>query len=105
MPDPHICNHEAEIAIMGSTLRDHHDRLARHEEEIDMLKTANVVNVGAVESINNTLGDLTTTVKGLVKTINEWTGSLKILIWITSIMVTILTGTALSFVGYVLKRL
>ena len=104
MPDPHLCNHEAEIAIMGETLRRHHDTLAAHSELLAAQHTSNVVNAEAVESIRLTLSSLANEVKGLVIQVSEWTGSLKILVWIVGMFGSAIVGLIAVFFSYLLSK-
>lgn len=90
---------------MGNTLRQHHETLALHGDKIDLLEAASVASGSAITGINTTLSELTATVKGLVKTIDEWTGSLRILIWLTGILAAIFTGSVLALVGYLVHRI
>lgn len=104
MPDPHLCNHEAEIAVMGETLRQHHDTLAEHEQLLMAQRTANVVNAEAVEAIKVTLSSLAHEVKGLVTQVSEWTGSIKILVWIVGMVGSAIVGLLTVLFSYVLSK-
>ena len=100
----HQCNHEAEIAIMGETLRQHHDTLAEHEQLLIAQRTANVVNAEAVEAIKVTLSSLAHEVKGLVTQVSEWTGSIKILVWIVGMVGSAIVGLLTVLFSYVLSK-
>lgn len=104
MPDPHLCNHEAEIAVMGETLRQHHDTLAEHEQLLMAQRTANVVNAEAVEAIKVTLSSLAHEVKGLVTQVSEWTGSIKILVWIVGMFGSAIIGLLTVLFSYILSK-
>jgi hypothetical protein len=85
MPD-HICHHEAKIASLGTTVRDHHNVIQAMQQEITMMRNSFIRLDEHTIQLTSAVTELKEVMKEMSKINHQWQGALKIITFLVGTM-------------------
>lgn len=103
MGDFHYCIKESKIAVMEAAVESHERKIGEMQEEINELRESNAEKDKAIQVIAKGLEKIGNSVEGAIKTIDQWTGGLRVVIWFSGFTATLLSGAVLAVLGYYLS--